>query len=306
MEEKISNTIFRKFVLKSIFNIENKDEDIELDEGSYLWFVSQKLERLKELNDICLSIYNAIVTTVFLDAYKILNAKVQESTISFDEKRFYDLIASILNFDSLENALFSHATLLEELLKYSLEFYRSSILRKITVMKKLTEGQKQCLKTGFSLFENDIEEYENHFSLETLINYYQEEIKKYEEAEIDINDFGTLTEDLLEEISGFIKMLAGYDPTSFEEFMEELLETDYKWSKYIIDHSFKIQGIDLEESEQRVKLFENFKIKDLIYDGILYNDDYLKSTLNFILEVKSNKIIKEEIIEEYYDRIRKR
>lgn len=306
MEEKISNTIFRKFVLKTIFNIENKDEDLELDEGSYLWFVSQKLERLKELNDVCLSIYNAIVTTVFLDAYKILNAKVQESTISFDEKRFYDLIASILNFDSLENALFSHSTLLEELLKYSLEFYRSSILRKITVMKKLTEGQKQCLKTGFSLFENDIEEYENHFSLETLINYYQEEIKKYEEAEIDINDFGTLTEDLLEEISGFIKMLAGYAPASFEAFMEELLETDYKWSKYIIDHSFKIQGIDLEENEQRVKLFENFKIKDLIYDGILYNDDYLKSTLNFILEVKSNKIIKEEIIEEYYDRIRKR
>lgn len=306
MEEKISNTIFRKFVLKSIFNIENEYEDLELDEGSYLWFVSQKLERLKELNDICLSIYNAIVTTVFLDAYKILNAKVQESTISFDEKRFYDLIASILNFDSLENALFSHSTLLEELLKYSLEFYRSSILRKITVMKKLTEGQKQCLKTGFSLFENDIEEYENHFSLETLINYYQEEIKKYEEAEIGIKDFGTLTEDLLEEISGFIKMLAGYDPASFEELMEELLETDYKWSKYIIDHSFKIQGIDLEENEQRVKFFESFKIKDLIYDEILYNDDYLKSTLNFILEVKSNKIIKEEIIEEYYDRIRKR
>lgn len=306
MEEKISNTIFRKFVLKSIFNIENKDEDIELDEGSYLWFVSEKLERLKELNDVCLSIYNAIVTTVFLDAYKILNAKVQESTISFDEKRFYDLIASILNFDSLENALFSYSTLLEELLKYTLEFYRSSILRKITVMKKLTEGQKQCLKTGFSLFENDIEEYENHFSLETLINYYQEEIKKYEEAEIGIKDFGTLTEDLLEEISGFIKMLAGYDPASFEELMEELLETDYKWSKYIIDHSFKIKGIDLEENEQRVKFFESFKIKDLIYDEILYNDDYLKSTLNFILEVKSNKIIKEEIIEEYYDRIRKR
>lgn len=306
MEEKISNTIFRKFVLKSIFNIENKDEDLELDEGSYLWFVSKKLERLKELNDVCLSIYNAIVTTVFLDAYKILNAKVQESTISFDEKRFYDLIASILNFDSLENALFSYSTLLEELLKYALEFYRSSILRKITVMKKLTEGQKQCLKTGFSLFENDIEEYENHFSLETLINYYQEEIKKYEEAEIGIKDFGTLTEDLLEEISGFIKMLAGYDPASFEELMEELLETDYKWSKYIIDHSFKIQGIDLEENEQRVKFFESFKIKDLIYDEILYNDDYLKSTLNFILEVKINKIIKEEIIEEYYDRIRKR
>lgn len=309
--KKISNDEFRKFILKSI--LFNNKIDTNLDERTHLYFVSKKLEKMKESNnDLFFSIYNGVITTVFLDTFKILNAKLKESTITYEEKRSYDIVASISSFEDFENALFSDVFLLEELLKYSLDFYRLNDLRKITIIKKMSEAQKYFLETKFELFKNDLEEYDNKekFSMHVLTDYYESEIKKVSNSVI--VDYGALSEDLLEEIEGFVLMLAGYDADSFEELMADIILLDYKWSKYLIDKKFNIETIYLEESKERISMVENNNIISLIKNEVLYNDYYLKCLIDSLISIKcenlclDKNIINEDMVENYYQNMIKK
>lgn len=302
MEQILSNDVIRNFILKMIFN--DGVKNIEVDENFHIYLVSQEILEMYN-SDIKLlqNIANGIFEIAYLDAYKVLNLKNRESNLTYDEIEIYNKISSILNFQELENAVLSIDTFLEDLLKYVLEFYRYNILRKIKTVKALTSAQCASLLYNFKLFDNDFMEYESLVNLNTLIDYYKKEMKVYEMTPIDT---GAISANLSKEIIGFIKSLAGMDFDTFETLMEEIIQTDYKWSKYLVDKKIFNNIIDIGDFEEKVEMYENNSLDSLILEKVLIGDYYLSALIDGIILTKCDNlyldenIINEQMVDEYY------
>lgn len=302
MEQILSNDVIRNFILKMIFN--DGVKNIEVDENFHIYLVSQEILEMYN-SDIKLlqNIANGIFEIAYLDAYKVLNLKNRESNLTYDEIEIYNKISSILNFQELENAVLSIDTFLEDLLKYVLEFYRYNILRKIKTVKALTSAQCASLLYNFKLFDNDFMEYESLVNLNTLIDYYKKEMKVYEMTPIDT---GAISANLSKEIIGFIKSLAGMDFDTFETLMEEIIQTDYKWSKYLVDKKIFNNIIDIGDFEEKVEMYENNSLDSLILKKVLIGDYYLNALIDGIILTKCDNlyldenIINEQMVDEYY------
>lgn len=302
MEQILSNDVIRNFILKMIFN--DGVKNIEVDENFHIYLVSQEILEMYN-SDIKLlqNIANGIFEIAYLDAYKVLNLKNRESNLTYEEIEIYNKISSILNFQELENAVLSIDTFLEDLLKYVLEFYRYNILRKIKTVKALTSAQCSSLLYNFKLFDNDFMEYENLVNLNTLIDYYKKEMKVYEMTPIDT---GAISANLSEEIIGFIKSLAGMDFDAFETLMEEIIQTDYKWSKYLVDKKIFNNIIDIGDFEEKVEMYENNSLDSLILEEVLIDDYYLSALIDGIILTKCDNlyldknIINEQMVDDYY------
>lgn len=191
----------------------------------------------------------------------------------------------------------------EALLNYVLEFYRYNILRKIKTIKSLTSAQCASLLYNFKLFDNDFMEYDSLVNLNTLVDYYKKEMKVYEMTPIDA---GAISANLSEEIIGFIKSLAGMDFDSFETLMEEIIQTDYKWSKYIVDKKNFNNVVDIGDFEEKVEMYENNSLDSLILEEVLIDDYYLNALVDGIILTKGDNlyldknIINEEMVNDYY------
>jgi len=302
MEQILSNDVIRNFILKMIFN--DGVKNIEVDENFHIYLVSQEILEMYN-SDIKLlqNIANGIFEIAYLDAYKVLNLKNRESNLTYEEIEIYNKISSILNFQELENAVLSIDTFLEDLLKYVLEFYRYNILRKIKAVKALTSAQCASLLYNFKLFDNDFMEYESLVNLNTLIDYYKKEMKVYEMTPIDT---GAISANLSEEIIGFIKSLAGMDFDTFETLMEEIIQTDYKWSKYLVDKKIFNNIIDIGDFEEKVEMYENNSLDSLILEEVLIDDYYLSALIDGIILTKCDNlyldknIINEQMVDDYY------
>lgn len=302
MEQVLSNDVIRNFILKMIFN--DGVKNIEVDENFHIYLVSQEILEMYN-SDIKLlqNIANGIFEIAYLDAYKVLNLKNRESNLTYEEIEIYNKISSILNFQELENAVLSIDTFLEDLLKYVLEFYRYNILRKIKTVKALTSAQCASLLYNFKLFDNDFMEYESLVNLNTLIDYYKKEMKVYEMTPIDT---GAISANLSKEIIGFIKSLAGMDLDTFETLMEEIIQTDYKWSKYLVDKKIFNNIIDIGDFEEKVEMYENNSLDSLILEKVLIGDYYLSALIDGIILTKCDNlyldenIINEQMVDDYY------
>ena len=302
MEQILSNDVIRNFILKMIFN--DGVKNIEVDENFHIYLVSQEILEMYN-SDIKLlqNIANGIFEIAYLDAYKVLNLKNRESNLTYEEIEIYNKISSILNFQELENAVLSIDTFLEDLLKYVLEFYRYNILRKIKTVKALTSAQCASLLYNFKLFDNDFMEYESLVNLNTLIDYYKKEMKVYEMTPIDT---GAISANLSEEIIGFIKSLAGMDFDAFETLMEEIIQTDYKWSKYLVDKKIFNNIIDIGDFEEKVEMYENNSLDSLILEEVLIDEYYLSALIDGIILTKCDNlyldknIINEQMVDDYY------
>lgn len=307
MEKILSNDTFRNMVFKMIFtNTLNSDnlQELEIDEKTHLYFVVQKLmEMYNSENVIWENIFNGILEVSFLDAFKVLNLKNRESSLEFDEIETYNKICSIGNFEELENAVLTIDDFFEDLLNYTLEFYRYNILRKTKAVKSLTASQSAMLLYNFKLFENDFKEYDNNLNLDTILNYYKKEMKVYEMTPVDT---GAISANLSEEIIGFIKNLAGIDFDSFEILMEEIIKTDYKWSKYIVDSKMFNNIVETGDLEEKIEMYENNSIDSLIVEEVLIDDYYLNSLIDGIILTKcdnlyvSEDLLNEDIVNDYY------
>ena len=302
MEKFLSNDVIRNFILKMIFN--DGVKNIEVNENFHIYLVSQEILEMYN-SDIKLlqNIANGIFEIAYLDDYKVLNLKNRESNLTYEEIEIYNKISSILNFQELENAVLSIDTFLEDLLKYVLEFYRYNILRKIKTVKALTSAQCASLLYNFKLFDNDFIEYDSLVNLNTLIDYYKKEMKIYEMTPIDT---GAISANLSEKILGFIKSLAGMDFDSFETLMEEIIKTDYKWSKYIVDKKKFNNIINIRDFKLKIDNYENNSLDSLILEEVLINDNYLDILVDGIILTKGDnlfldkKIINEEMVDDYY------
>lgn len=306
MEKFLSNDAFRNMIFKIIISnaVSGENANLELDEKTHVYFATQKLlEMYNSENMILENIFNGILETCFLDTIKVLNLKNRESRLEYDEIEIYNRICSIGNFEELENAIFTMDNLFEDLLNYTLEFYRYNIFRKIKAVKSLSASQSAMLLYNFKLFENDYEEYSNNLNLNTILNYYKKEMKVYEMTPMDT---GAISANLSEEITGFIKNLAGIDFDSFETLMEEIIKTDYKWSKYIVDSKMFNNIVDIGDFEEKIDMFENNSIDSLIVEELLTDDYYLNSLIDGIILTKcdnlyvSEDLLNEDIVNDYY------
>ena len=302
MEQVLSNDIFRNFILKMIFN--DGVKNIEVDENFHIYLVSQKiLEMYNSDVKFLQNMANGIFEVAYLDAYKVLNLRNRESNLTYEEIEIYNRISSILNFQDLENAILSIDAFLEDLLRYMLEFYRYNILRKIKTIKSLTSAQCASLLYNFKLFDNDFMEYDSLVNLNTLVDYYKKEMKVYEMTPMDT---GKISSNLCKEIIGFIRSLAGTDIDSFETLMEEIIKTDYKWSKYIIDKKKFNNIINIRDFKLKIDNYENNSLDSLILEEVLINDNYLDILVDGIILTKGDnlyldkKIINEEMVDDYY------
>ncbi|MBO5096656.1 MAG: hypothetical protein J6B98_07255 [Bacilli bacterium] len=303
---KLSNDTFRNYILKSIiFNNEIIDADVNEDVHYYLF--AQKLNEYRESDDLAIYfLYISIITVAFLDTYKLLNTKLNEGRLTSDEEVIYDHIAYITSIEELQIKIDENEGLLEHLINRCVEFIRMNDLRKITTIKKLSEGQKHNLRCDFELFENDLEQYDyrEKMPVEILTKYYAEEMDKTL-TEHGIIDPGNRSSNLMTEIMGFIKMLAGYDYETFEELMQDIIVLDYKWNKYIIDKGYSLDTILMDEIQGRLDMYEENSIDTLIQE-IFYDSYYFQSLIDSMILIKCDNmyvdenLLSEEMVEDYY------
>ena len=190
------------------------------------------------------------------------------------------------------------------MLNYTLEFNRLNTLRKIKSIKSLSSAQYAFLNFNFNLFANDLDEYgDNAINVDTIINYYKEEMQRYENT---MYNAGAISTNLNEEIIGFLKNLAGIDFDSFNELMENIIINDYKWGKYLIDHKLSIDSVDIEDFKEKSEMYEMNSIDSLILEEVLCDDYYLNSLVDGLILTKADnlyvnpEIINEDIVNEYY------
>lgn len=171
METKVSNDVFRNFMLTSM--ITDISENVDVDENFLIYSYIEKLKKIYSSdNDVFYSIYNGLISVIYLDTYKVLNAKLRDSSITKEELYVFNMIDLTFGIEELQEKIDDNFWLLEDLIKYSLEFMRMNDLAKIATLKKLSESQKYMLKNNFELFENDIDQfdYEDSIPLEVLTN----------------------------------------------------------------------------------------------------------------------------------------
>lgn len=304
--EKLSNDTFRNYILKSIiFN--NEIIDVDVNEDVHYYLFAQKLNEYRESDDLAIYfLYVSIITVAFLDTYKLLNTKLNEGRLTSDEEVIYDHIAYITSIEELQIKIDENEGLLEHLINRCVEFIRMNDLRKITTIKKLSEGQKHNLRCDFKLFENDLEQYDyrEKMPVEILTKYYAEEMDKTL-TEHGIIDPGNRSSNLMTEIMGFIKMLAGYDYETFEELMQDIIVLDYKWNKYIIDKGYSLDTILMDEIQGRLDMYEENSIDTLIQE-IFYDSYYFQSLIDSMILIKCDNmyvdenLLSEEMVEDYY------
>lgn len=301
--EKNSNNLFRNCIIRMIIN--NNLEDIELDEQTLIFLAAQKILKIFDSkSEIMQAMAANLIEVAFLDTFKVLNLKNRESNLNYEELQIYNTICSIQSNEDLENAILTIDDLLADLLNYTLEFNRLNILRKIKTIKSLSSAQHVVLNCNFNLFTNDLDEYgDNAINIDTIVNYYKEEMQRYENTMYNI---GAISANLNEEIMGFLKNLAGIDFDSFNELMETMIINDYKWGKYLIDHKLSIDSIDIEDFKEKAEMYEMNSIDSLILEEVLCDDYYLNSLVDGLILTKADnlyvnpEIINEDIVNEYY------
>lgn len=303
---KLSNDIFRNYIMKSI--IFNGDiQNVELEEDMHYFFFAEKLKKYLESDDNAeYIIYVSIITVAFLDTYKILNTKLVEGTLTPDEEIIYNNIVGITSVEELQTKIDGSASLLEFLIKQCVEFIRLNDLRKITTIKKLNEAQKHSLKNDFELFKNDLEQYEYRGSIpiDVITDYYKKEMDKMIKKQ-NAMDPGDRSTNLMYEIMGFIKMLAGNDCECFKELIKDIIILDYKWNKFIIDNDYLVGAILKDEIMDRIEKFEDNSIESLVED-VLYDSYYFNNLIDSIILIKcdnmyiDDRLLTEEMVEDYY------
>ena len=303
-KNKLTNNSFRNMMLKSIIS-DDIGQINEVDEGCLIHSFSKKLEQMKNSNDLFYGLYQGMITVAFLDTYKVLNAKLRDSNIGYLELQLYNKIREVDCIEDLEDLIESDTFIIEELLKYSLEFLRMNIFNKIISIKKLANNQKYSLRCTFPLFELDIEQYgfSKGVPMEIITDYYIAEKNKAEGN--DKIEPAVKENQLVEEIEGFIKNLMANDYPSYASLMEEIITLDYRWSKYIIDKKYKLEAFDIDELNERVENFEDYTLHQLVEEAST-EEYYFEKLIDSMLCIKYNNmyfdkdVLNEDIIEEYF------
>ena len=303
----MSNNTYRDYLIKNII-FDNTYEETELDDQSRCYLCADKLKKMSKVdNTLVQGLYEALISTIYIDAYKVLNLKEKELSIGYMEQIDFDNIKFITNIDDLKELINNDPLLLEVLLNYFLEFYRMNYFRKIIAFKALGTAREYNLKLSFNIFQNDIEDYSDNLSLDTITNYAKKEVEVLRKTK----DESETYDNLISKVLGFLYCLNRDDVFTFTEFFKEILEIDYKWIRYITDKKLKCDWLIDEELMYRMELYEDNDMDSLVAEGLCDND-YFEQLIDSFLYIKCDnmgideRVINEEVVDEYYNKIRKK
>lgn len=120
-----------------------------------------------------------------------------------------------------------------------------------------------------------------------------------------INDIGQRASNVIQEIIGFIRMLCGNDKDEFESLMQKIIFLDYKWNKYIIEHKYTYNSIDMFNIQVRKDKFEDNPVDVLIEESLL-DSEYFEELIDSLILIKCDNIyvddelINQEMVDDYY------
>ena len=307
MMEINSNDIFRNFIMNSMI-LNNEYSELEvIDDDTCCHLCAEKIKQLALIdNDLFRAFYEALISVIYLDAYKVLNLKEKELSLNNLDELTLEAIKQLANLDDLIYAVDSDKYLLEDLVKYYLEFYRMNDFRKIISYKAISPACEDILRSEFIMFENDKKEYSDNLTLDLIADIAKKQLKKLEIAS-DLND---AYEEILTKLIGFFSNINRDDTFLFIGMFKQLIKLDYKWIKYITDKKLRCEWLIEEELEERMYLYEDYDIDELVTEAIC-NVDYYEQIIDSFLSIKCDnmgideKIINEDIVNNYYKKITK-
>lgn len=190
----------------------------------------KKIVKLKEENILN---FNILTTLVFADAYKILNQLLKTNNITNEEIELFNLLKIIDSIDYLANNI-DHGTI-SLLLDYSLRYHKSNKLFKIECLYNLDEEDNKKISSINLPHTLELKRYKQYLKNEDLMKIKKELILKNNQTNI-ISDWN-IEDNVLEMITSFIKNLYTLNPNNFYDLFRDIIKTNYKWNKYIIDHT---------------------------------------------------------------------
>ena len=330
-----SAQLCRDFMLKSIL-LDNTLMDVsELDDETRVYVFSQRIKKMLDADNIYLnSIATTSIASAFLDAYKLLNYKMNTMQADDTVRKQFMLLDHIYTMDDLfalidnDNEL-GDSYILEDIYSYQLEFIRQNDLLKIIQYKMLSACQKDRMLDATMMYdkENDPEHCKNESSVciddikecdsnsisieDAMINYYkkrEEEIQAREQMEITEDE----SHQIVQELFGFLKLLATYDYATFSDFIEYAAFKDYKWNKYILEHKFTGDYFDPIEMAEAMEFYELFKGNDELVEVYSNEPDYLYDLINSFIEIKcynkyiDENVVNDEVVDDYYYEVQTR
>lgn len=314
-----SNDLFREYLRNlvdqcpTIYYTENLNSNLVVSERPIFPKAASHVLRLLQSRDKMMSTFaQGIIYTCYIDSYMVLNAKMQESTLTTTDHTVFTTLEDVFLQGNIE-FLFSE-DLFAHMINYSLEFYTSNIFRKIAIMKKLTNYQDILLNEMIPIFQFDKEKYqfEDGVPIEVITDYYIEQMEIIEEQSNGCEEQFRLIEkvdgNLRREIKGFLLMLGSCDYDCYELLMKQMIAMDYKWMKYILDHNWNLELFNIfnkEDVEMRVEKVEEKSLDDLAEDSF-YDSYYLECLIDSVIAIKSDskfankRIISGEMVEKHY------
>ena len=324
-----STELCRNFMLKSIMFDNTLNSVEEIDDETRLFLYSEKIKKmLKSENEVLFSMALCAVASAFVDAYKILNYKSNILQINEIERKQFIELNHISTMDDLimlidEDNENEDSYLLEDLFSYQLEFIRQNELTKIIQFKMLTAEQQSLIldatimydeekdpyhcENSSSIYEDDNAQYnKDNVAIEkNIINYYMSR-----KNEIEIREETEIAEDeswqIIMEIFGFLKLLATYDYEEYYKVVENMAFTDYKWDKYIVDHKFTGEMLDVISMKEDISSYELFKKNNELVEILSLDHDYLLEIIYNYIDIKcynryiNEMSVNEELVDDYY------
>lgn len=234
----------------------------------------------------------------YSDLYKILMHKKAEGTLNYEERGLLTIASTITDFGDLNAEISVNPEFLKNIIKAMYTFESMSGLGKINLVKNLSAYDNNQLSEINPLHQEDLNNYNKKITLDMCYKFFNNLCKKLSQ---DSDDNPFMTDNVIEEISGFLRKLSIYDRENYDELIMELLITDYKWSKYTI--SKEVDKNALGRIEQFEKFNENI-LSQLSIELVDYLNDILESYFNYRRAIDNSELteVTEDQIDEYFSK----
>ena len=219
-------------------------------------------------------------TLIYTDAYKMYNYKHKKLASNPIDILDYNDIFSIEDYNDLTSSISADPHLFALMIKSTYEFYHTSGLTKVIILKSLGLNDNIKLNKVAPIHEQDQKKYNRTISFNDLIKSYQNLSKFYnEDLEIDFN------EGIINTISSFIKELYLIDKDNAKKLIKRFIIID----KIILTHLKEHHNL---ETNQRLNIYnQNYdKLCYLLINNTYILDNIIKDVIESITNNKYNSI----------------
>ena len=252
--------------------------------NSYLRNFEEKVDCYKNKNELPSTIkrfeifFSMICQIIYSDSIKILSYKQNHLLLDEDDLMSFIDIFNIEDFDDLYTKCVDDPDLFSNMIKLSYQFQISNGLTKALQTKNLSEEDNQKILNISPVHNEDLKYYNAPITLDRVINNYINQLKNYKASyDVDFEEF------LIEQIASFIRELSLVDKKNATSICLEIAKKDYITCKYLID---KI--IDIIDLEEHIVFYEKNNKIDIV-NRMLYDNEYLKTSILFAISLKVNK-----------------